>query len=674
MKKVFLILFFYCLMAITRAWADSSSIISVKVEIDSTAPKTLAVYDNLWHNNDFAISLTASDAGSGVADMYYKINNGSVQTAKSAGHPVISIEGVGNSLEYWSVDKAGNEELPHNSITAIKLDKTAPSIRITSPVDEAAFDAGPITVNGTVSDTLSGVKTLDVRVKDDMYNPAVQPDGSFSISGVSISGGSNSVTAVARDNADNEGADEIIVFLGWVLHLKAPYHNKEQDHYSGAASCQIVLNYIRDGLTGPLTQDEIYNYGHPRNYEENLNLPETDPNAIDYALGHFDPYDSEDPTGQGDIHKAYNFSINVFGDNDFNKYLRDIVHWMAYPVTIDKWWLGGDLTAWPNTPAIVPSYGTYNHWIVVNGASASQNPTPEPREKPWYTPDFTVYGLWLTDPTSGGIGRDLYVTAQAAQDTYLRPLVTFDRYNGKYLQVAEPPEVESEAEIDIARPKVNDETRKVIEIARQVNASVPDDLSEFEKRLANAKKHVYDAGLVVNIKDDVRGMNSAGQPLNLASVFDAGEKSAKLNWKKIIDSAILTDENFKNAFDGAQARSFIKVRRSDRYGYYYYLVPFDKYVAGQFLTYAAIIIDSEDGSFAEASWTKAPTRFVQINREKAEEILLLKYPNMRNQALCSELIWEPGNISNSPFYPYWNIVAGGGAYFVTQNREVIDAK
>ena len=360
MKKVFLILFFYCLMAITRAWADSSSIISVKVEIDSTAPKTLAVYDNLWHNNDFAISLTASDAGSGVADMYYKINNGSVQTAKSAGHPVISIEGVGNSLEYWSVDKAGNEELPHNSITAIKLDKTAPSIRITSPVDEAAFDAGPITVNGTVSDTLSGVKTLDVRVKDDMYNPAVQPDGSFSISGVSISGGSNSVTAVARDNADNEGADEIIVFLGWVLHLKAPYHNKEQDHYSGAASCQIVLNYIRDGLTGPLTQDEIYNYGHPRNYEENLNLPETDPNAIDYALGHFDPYDSEDPTGQGDIHKAYNFSINNFGDNDFNKYLRDIVHWMAYPVTIDKWWLGGDLTAWPNTPAIVPSSASHS--------------------------------------------------------------------------------------------------------------------------------------------------------------------------------------------------------------------------------------------------------------------------------------------------------------------------
>ncbi|MCX5713242.1 MAG: hypothetical protein NT033_00170, partial [Candidatus Omnitrophica bacterium] len=416
-----------------------------------------------------------------------------------------------------------------------------------------------------VSDALSGLKTLEVRVEGDIYNPVIQPDGSFSISDVVISGGPNSVIAAARDNADNERQDEITVFLGWVLHLKVPYYNKEQDYYSGAASCQIVLNYIRDGLTGPLTQGEIYNYGHPRNYSENLNLPEMDPKAIDNALGHFDPYDTDDPTGQGDIYNAYNFSINVFGSSDFNKYLRDIVHWMAYPVPIGKWWLGGDLTAWPNTPAVVPSYGTYSHWIVVNGASASQNPAPQPRETPWYTPDFTVYGLWLTDPASGGIGRDLYVTAQSAQDTYLRPLAVSGRYNGKYLQVAEPPEVESEAEICVAPPKVNDQTLKVLEIAAAINESIPDDLSEYEKRVAAAKKHIYDAALVIDLKRRLRDDNKdTPRQLHLTSVFNTGEKPAQLDWRKIIDPSILADANFMSAIDGAQVRNFIRVKRADR--------------------------------------------------------------------------------------------------------------
>ncbi|MCX5713241.1 MAG: hypothetical protein NT033_00165, partial [Candidatus Omnitrophica bacterium] len=130
MKKAFLILLLYGTMAITHAWADSSSIISVNVEIDSTAPKTRADYDNLWHNSDFVIDLTAADTQSGAADIYYKINVGVVRSVKAAGQPLVSVEGSNNTLEYWSVDKAGNEELPHNLLAAIKLDKTAPLVDI----------------------------------------------------------------------------------------------------------------------------------------------------------------------------------------------------------------------------------------------------------------------------------------------------------------------------------------------------------------------------------------------------------------------------------------------------------------------------------------------------------------------------------------------------------------
>ncbi|MEM2560015.1 MAG: hypothetical protein QXD53_04405 [Candidatus Bathyarchaeia archaeon] len=41
----------------------------------------------------------------------------------------MSLEGANNTLEYWSVDDAGNEE-PHKFLNEIKLDKSAPSITV----------------------------------------------------------------------------------------------------------------------------------------------------------------------------------------------------------------------------------------------------------------------------------------------------------------------------------------------------------------------------------------------------------------------------------------------------------------------------------------------------------------------------------------------------------------
>lgn len=46
-----------------------------------------------------------------------------------AGLPPMSLEGANNTLEYWSVDDAGNEE-PHKFLNEIKLDKSAPSITV----------------------------------------------------------------------------------------------------------------------------------------------------------------------------------------------------------------------------------------------------------------------------------------------------------------------------------------------------------------------------------------------------------------------------------------------------------------------------------------------------------------------------------------------------------------
>jgi hypothetical protein len=74
--------------------------------------------------------LKGSDDLSGVAETFYRINSGPVKRVSVDGQPVISTEGANNTLEYWSVDNAGNEE-SHKLLTGIKLDKTPPTGSIT---------------------------------------------------------------------------------------------------------------------------------------------------------------------------------------------------------------------------------------------------------------------------------------------------------------------------------------------------------------------------------------------------------------------------------------------------------------------------------------------------------------------------------------------------------------
>lgn len=537
-------------------------------------------------------------------------------------------------------------------------DTTPPEINIITPSDGAAFDTSPITITGTAKDTQSGLSDLSVNVGGTVYNPVVGADGSFSVQNAVIVNGPNTISISAVDNAGNTANKSISVFLGWVLHLQVPY--QQIDGYdSGAASSQMILNYIRNGVKPDLSQGDIYNYGHQYNSSANASLSEMDPKGIQYALGHFDPYDSADPTGYGDAYNAYNFGIEVFESAKFTDYLRDIMHWMAYPVPIGGW-QSADLTANPNVPPAIPAYGMYDHWIIVNGAAASENPNPEPRTNPWNTPNFTAYGLWLTDPVAGGIGQDMYVTAQSAQDTFFKPLATSDDYNGMYLQVAEPPAVESSAEISIAQPNVNEETLEIVKISQAL-----------ENETDSAAKHLYDSALAVKLSSSVTTVRSA-EAYSLNSLFDTNLPHPQLDWKKIVDPSLLTDDNFVRAFDGSQARSFFKVRRADKTESYYYLIPFDKYVSGQFLTYAAIIIDAANGSFEEASWVESPTRFIQVTSAEALQLASSVNSALQDDKTTAELIWEPSGISPSPFYPYWEITLGDLVYYVTQNGEVIE--
>jgi hypothetical protein len=511
------------------------------------------------------------------------------------------------------------------------LPKDTLTIKITSPQAEKAVSANPVTISGEVNNIQAQVEVI---LNDSTtFTPQVNPDGTFSVPNVNLTGGLNLIRATAEDVALNSAETQLSVYSGWVLHLKdMPWYEKEKSHYSGAATCKMILDFLRqeDETTGK-TQDELYNHGHALNLTENSGLSELDGKGLDAVLGHFDPYDTpENPwydreKGTGNPYQGYNFYISVFdpaaNSDAFTEYLRDIAHWMSYNVTVDHW--STELVAQPNSPAAVPLDGSYEHWVAVNGVVTSANPTPVPGT----IPEVTVYGFWLTDPANKGISKNIYVTASEVGKTYFLPLTSNDEYNGKYMQVAEPPPVLSEAKVEIAPEEVNDSTLKLIKIAED-------------------KTHRYDVARVVNLDEEIGG----------------------ISWQEIINAQALTDTDFREAIEDSIVREFIKVEREDN-GSSYYIVPFDKYIKGQFLTYAALTIDAQTGAFKQASWLEEPVRFVPVNKEKAEK-LAREYCAEEILQISSRLIWQPQGPSNSPFFPYWKVIVNEQTLYVTQDGQV----
>jgi hypothetical protein len=118
--------------AIGEGWAIDDLFIKYKatgvVWTDEEPPIT-----SLYFDQDTAtVTLVAIDLplnkGVGVDATFYKIDGGATETY---GAPFTIPEGP-HTVEYWSVDNNGNEELPHKSIT-LEVDTTPPTVEIIKP-------------------------------------------------------------------------------------------------------------------------------------------------------------------------------------------------------------------------------------------------------------------------------------------------------------------------------------------------------------------------------------------------------------------------------------------------------------------------------------------------------------------------------------------------------------
>ena len=137
----------------------------MNLSADQIPPVTSDDYDGLWHAANFVITLTAIDVWRGVAETCYRINNGSIQTVSADGQPRITVGGAQAALEYWSVDNAGNEELPHKLLTGIKCDDTTPTGSIIINNGSKYTASASVTLTLTATDVGSGIS--QVRYSND---------------------------------------------------------------------------------------------------------------------------------------------------------------------------------------------------------------------------------------------------------------------------------------------------------------------------------------------------------------------------------------------------------------------------------------------------------------------------------------------------------------------------
>jgi hypothetical protein len=173
--------------------AGNTASTSITVKVDETPPTIAAsaspaANSNGWNNSTVTVTFSCADSLSGVATCPSPVTT--------------STEAANQLLSGTATDVAGNTA---SASATINLDKTPPSISITSPVNGAIFTGSSASVTGNASDTLSGVSTVTCNG----VSATVQA-GSFTCA-VNLSFGSNSITAQATDLAGNPSSATVNV-------------------------------------------------------------------------------------------------------------------------------------------------------------------------------------------------------------------------------------------------------------------------------------------------------------------------------------------------------------------------------------------------------------------------------------------------------------------------------
>ena len=171
---------------------------SVTLWLDGIAPSTAIAISgtasNGWRNTPAQITLSPTDARSGVAASYYTVDGGPAQTYSGP----FTVDGSGvHQVSYWSVDNVGNTEVPKS--TEVKIDKDAPTTEssLSGPLGNNDYYTGNVQVTLTATDNLSGVGSTFYSIDNSIST--TYPGSPITVSG----NGAHTVSFGSNDVAGN---------------------------------------------------------------------------------------------------------------------------------------------------------------------------------------------------------------------------------------------------------------------------------------------------------------------------------------------------------------------------------------------------------------------------------------------------------------------------------------
>ena len=169
---------------------------SASILIDTTPPTTTAVLSgtlgsNGWYISNVTVSLNATDASSGVASIFYRVDNGPWGTYSGS----FSLADGPHDIEYYATDRAGNAEPAARRDISIDTMPPQSTITVTGTLGGDGWYISNVTISLAATDATSGVASITYRVDN----------GSWQIYGIpfSLTDGRHTLQYLATDIAGN---------------------------------------------------------------------------------------------------------------------------------------------------------------------------------------------------------------------------------------------------------------------------------------------------------------------------------------------------------------------------------------------------------------------------------------------------------------------------------------
>jgi hypothetical protein len=195
----------------------------VGIGVDGTDPVSSHALDpatpdgeNGWYISDCEVTLTAfdpwsMDVSAGVEEIKYKVGGGSTQTiAGDSGSFLITQADDGNDVpvEYWAVDKVGNEET-HHTFT-IDMDQTDPTIDLTYECGEGnKYEGWEMIFKATATDATSGMDRVEFYLNEGLQSIVSGAGPEYFWSFTYWGDLSIDITAIGYDIASNFAQDVV---------------------------------------------------------------------------------------------------------------------------------------------------------------------------------------------------------------------------------------------------------------------------------------------------------------------------------------------------------------------------------------------------------------------------------------------------------------------------------